>query len=160
MKAQEVLRILRISRQTLTKYVKEGLIKVKTLPNGRYDYQEESVYAFLNKNVKRKTYIYARAEKNTQKKQMEQQIEEMKQFCFTNGYVVSGIFSDIAPDTGLGQRKKFLEMTNDILSNQVQQIIIFHKSHLSVSEYDFLSYLFSVYHCRIIIMDETENSAS
>ena len=35
MKAKEVLRLLRISRQTLTKYVKDGLIEVETLPNGR-----------------------------------------------------------------------------------------------------------------------------
>ena len=41
MKAKEVLRLLRISRQTLTKYVKDGLIEVETLPNGRYEYNEK-----------------------------------------------------------------------------------------------------------------------
>ena len=38
MKASEVLRLLRISRPTLTKYVKDGLIKTVTLPNKRYEY--------------------------------------------------------------------------------------------------------------------------
>ena len=36
MKTKEVLQLLRISRATLTKYVKNGLIKVTVLPNGRY----------------------------------------------------------------------------------------------------------------------------
>ena len=51
MRAKEVLQLLRITRQTLTNYVKEGIIQVKVLPSGRYDYVEESVYAFLNKDV-------------------------------------------------------------------------------------------------------------
>ncbi|SET23778.1 MerR HTH family regulatory protein [Anaerobranca gottschalkii DSM 13577] len=44
MKSKEVLDLLNISRPTLTKYVKEGLIKVSVLPNGRYNYDKDSVY--------------------------------------------------------------------------------------------------------------------
>ena len=71
MKAKDVLSLLRITRPTLTKYVKHGVIKVKTLPNGRYEYDEESVYNFLNKDVSRKTYIYARVSTAKQKKDLE-----------------------------------------------------------------------------------------
>lgn len=38
MTAAEVLRILQITRPTLTKYVKEKKIKVTVKGNGRYDY--------------------------------------------------------------------------------------------------------------------------
>ncbi|BCS81808.1 hypothetical protein CaldiYA01_17680 [Caldicellulosiruptor diazotrophicus] len=38
MKAKEVLELLKISRPTLTKYVKEGKIRVTVMPNGFYDY--------------------------------------------------------------------------------------------------------------------------
>ncbi|WP_417502741.1 MerR family transcriptional regulator, partial [Mitsuokella jalaludinii] len=55
--AKDVLRILQVSRSTLTKYVKTGIIRVHVMPNGHYDYNEEDVYKFLNKDVKRKTYI-------------------------------------------------------------------------------------------------------
>ena len=51
MKAKDVLSVLRITRPTLTRYVKDEIIKVNVLPNGRYDYDEESVYSFLNKDV-------------------------------------------------------------------------------------------------------------
>ena len=81
MKANEVLKLLRISRQTLTKYVKNGIIKVELLPNGRYEYDENSVYLFLNKDLKRKTYIYARVSTSKQKPDLENQIELLKQFC-------------------------------------------------------------------------------
>lgn len=46
MKSKEVLALLRVTRLTLTKYVKNGTIKATLLPNGQYDYDDESVYAF------------------------------------------------------------------------------------------------------------------
>ena len=57
MKAKEVLNLLRITRQTLTNYVKNGIIKVEILKNGRYDYDNQSVYSFLNKNIQRNIYM-------------------------------------------------------------------------------------------------------
>ena len=82
--AKEVLNLLEISKQTLTKYVKEGIIKTELLPNGRYAYDTDSVYAFLNKNVKRKTYIYARVSTSKQKPDLDNQIELLKQLYALN----------------------------------------------------------------------------
>lgn len=53
MKAKEVLNKLNITRPTLTKYVKEGLVKVDSEINGIYNYNEESVESLL-KNGKPK----------------------------------------------------------------------------------------------------------
>ena len=47
--AKDVLRVLQVSRPTLTKYVKTGIIRVHVMPNGHYDYNEEDVYKFLNR---------------------------------------------------------------------------------------------------------------
>jgi predicted site-specific integrase-resolvase len=52
MKAKEVLKILNISRPTLCKYVKQGLIKVDANINGQYRYNAESVYKLINQNIK------------------------------------------------------------------------------------------------------------
>ena len=51
MKAKEVMQILRISNPTLSSYVKKGWIKGTKMPNGRYNYDEESVYEMLNEGV-------------------------------------------------------------------------------------------------------------
>ena len=53
MLAKDVLRVLGITRPTLTKYVKTGIIRVNVLPNKRYDYNEEDVYGFLNKKAEK-----------------------------------------------------------------------------------------------------------
>ena len=39
--AKDVLRVLQVSRPTLTKYVKTGIIRVHVMLNGHYDYNEE-----------------------------------------------------------------------------------------------------------------------
>jgi len=65
MKSCKVLKLLNITRPTLCRYVKNGLVKFKQLPNGFYDYEEESIYKLLNKNIERKNIIYARV--STQK---------------------------------------------------------------------------------------------
>lgn len=154
MKANEVLKLLRISRQTLTKYVKDGIIKVELLPNGRYDYDENSVYLFLNKDLRRKTYIYARVSTSKQRHDLENQIELLKQFCFTNGYTVSGIYSDIASGINFEKRNNFFEMLDDIIDNKVERIVITYKDRLSRVGFDLFYHLFKKYNCEIVVMSE------
>lgn len=47
MKANEVLKMLKITRPTLAKYVKEGKLKATRLPSGQYDYSKESALKLM-----------------------------------------------------------------------------------------------------------------
>ena len=49
MKAKEVMKVLDISRRTLTRYITKGIIKGKRLPTGRYIYDDESVLKLAEK---------------------------------------------------------------------------------------------------------------
>lgn len=73
MKAKEVLKILKITRPTLTKYVKDGKIKVKELPSGMYDYDEDSVFSIAGLCGERTCAIYARVSTQKQKKDLSNQ---------------------------------------------------------------------------------------
>ncbi len=158
MKSKEVLELLQITRPTLTKYVKEGFIKTTTLPNGRYDYDSESVYKLFNKGVERKTYIYARVSTSKQKNDLENQINLLKQFCFSNGYKISKIYSDIASGISFEKRKDFFLMLDDIISGKVERIIITYKDRLSRVGFELFYHLFKKYNCEIIIMSEVGSS--
>lgn len=158
MKSKEVLELLQITRPTLTKYVKEGLIKTTTLPNGRYDYDSESVYKLFNKGVERKTYIYARVSTSKQKNDLENQINLLKQFCFSNGYKISKIYSDIASGISFEKRKDFFLMLDDIISGKVERIIITYKDRLSRVGFELFYHLFKKYNCEIVIMSEIGSS--
>ena len=152
--AKEVLRVLQITRPTLTKYVKEGKLKVTIKGNGRYDYDADSVYKMLNKDIERKTYLYARVSTSKQKKDLENQVQLLKNFCFQNGYVINGIFQDIASGISFDKRKQFFELLDDILAGKVNRVIITYKDRLSRVGFELFVYLFRKYGCEIIVISE------
>lgn len=154
MKASEVLHTLNITRPTLTNYVKSGKIKVTVKGNGRYDYDSDSVYKMLNKDIERKTYIYARVSTSKQKKDLENQISLLKNFCFQNGYIINGIYSDVASGISFENRKCFFSMLDDILSGKVSRVIITYKDRLSRVGFDLFLHLFKKFGCEIIVINE------
>lgn len=152
--AKDVLRILQITRPTLTKYVKEGKLKVTIKGNGRYDYDADSVYKMLNKDIERKTYLYARVSTSKQKKDLENQVQLLKNFCFQNGYAINGIYQDVASGISFEKREQFFDMLDDILAGKVNKVIITYKDRLSRVGFELFTYLFQKYGCEIIVISE------
>ena len=154
MTAKEVLRVLQITRPTLTKYVKEEKIKVTVKGNGRYDYDTDSVYKMLNKDIERKTYLYARVSTPKQRKDLENQITLLKNYCFQNGYIINGIYQDIASGISFKNREKFFTMLDDVLAGKVNRVIITYKDRLSRVGFELFTYLFRKYGCEITVINE------
>lgn len=154
MKAKEVLQILKVTRQTLTKYVKEGRVKVTVKGNGQYDYDSDSVYKLLNKDIERKTYIYARVSTAKQKKDLDNQVQLLKTFCFQNGYVLNGVYQDIASGISFEKRKEFFDLLDEVLAGKVKRVIITYKDRLSRIGFELFSYLFAKHGCELSVMSE------
>ena len=154
MKAKEVLQILQVTRQTLTKYVKEGRIKVIVKGNGQYDYDVDDVYNLLNGDVERKTYVYARVSNSRQKQDLENQVHLMKTFCFQNGYVVDGVYQDIASGISFENRTQFFELLDEVLAGRVKKVIVIYKDRLSRVGFDLFKYIFAKHGCDVVVMSE------
>jgi len=78
MKSSDACKLLQITKPTLYKYKNYGFIKANRLPNGYWDFDDDSIYSFFNKDVPRKIYAYARVSTNKQKKDLENQIQLLK----------------------------------------------------------------------------------
>ena len=154
MKAKEVLKLLRCSRPSLTKYLKQGKLKAKLLDNGYYDYEEKSVYDFLNKDISRKTVIYARVSTKKQKNDLKNQIELLKNFCVQNGYTINEVYSDIASGITFENRIDLFKLIDEIIDNKIEKIIITYKDRLSRIGFDFFKTLFNKFGCEIIVISE------
>ena len=146
--------MLRISRPTLTKYVKTGIIKVKTLPNGQYDYDKQSVMALFNDGIPLSTYIYARVSTHKQKADLENQIELLKRFCFERGYTISEVFSDVASGINFDKRKEFYEMLDKIIDGRCERVVVTYKDRLSRIGFGLFKHLFERFNCEIVVMSE------
>lgn len=154
MKAKHVLQLLQITRNTLTKYCKQGLITYDVLPNGRYDYHEESVYAFLNKGIPRKTVIYARVSTPTQKAELQNQLHLLTGFCFQNGWTLHAVFQDVASGISFQNRPAFFEMLDLIVNHQVERAVISSKDRLSRVGFELFAHLFQRFGSEIVVMSE------
>lgn len=154
MKAGEVLKVLHISRPTLYRYAEAGYIKRRLLPNKKYDYDDESVYNYLNKDVKRKTVIYGRVSTTKQKKDLENQIDYLKNWAFNSGYIIDYVYSDIASGISFEKRKDFFLMLDEILDYKVENVVIAYKDRLSRIGFELFSILFEKFGTKIIVVSE------
>ncbi len=151
------MNLLQISRKTLHVYAHDGRIRYTAMPNKMYNYNEEDVYRILNKGVKRKTVIYARVSTRKQKNDLQNQIEQMKQWCFMNGNTISAIYSDIASGISFEKRKGFFEMLDEILDHRVEKVVITYKDRLSRAGFELFMYLFRKFRTEIVVISEVGN---
>lgn len=154
MNAKDVLKLLKVSRSTLTNYVNNGTIRVTKKHNGFYNYNDSDVYKIAYGDIKRKTCIYARVSSSSQKKDLENQVEMLKQWCFNQGYSISAVYSDIASGISFENRKQFFEMLDDIIEGKVEKVVISYKDRLSRVGFDLFYHLFKKYNCEIEVMSE------
>lgn len=154
MKAKEVMKILRISNPTLSRYLKNGWIRATRLPNNRYNYDEESVYEFLNSGVPRKNYLYGRVSTAKQKKDLENQIELLKTYCFSNDIKVDGVFQDVASGISFEKRDDFLKLLDDVVDKKVKAVYVTYKDRVSRAGFDLFYYLFKKFGTEIVVVSE------
>lgn len=156
MKAKQVLSLLRVTRATLCRYVKQGAVKVRLQPNKDYDYDEESVYKLLNKNVSRQNVIYARVSTAKQKQDLENQIDIVKQFAYKNGIIINDIYSDFGSGINF-DRKQFQRLVNNVIEHKISKVYITYKDRLSRISFDVFKNLFSKFNCEIIVLNEIDD---
>lgn len=157
MKSKDVLKILKITRPTLSKYVREGKIKVTELPNGFYDYDEDSVLKLAGIAEERTSVIYARVSTQKQKKDLENQIQIITDYANSNGYKVDKVYSDIA--SGLNyDRKSFSELLNDVIERKVKNVFIKDKDRLTRVSFELWKTLFKNFNCNLIVVNEIQEN--
>jgi putative resolvase len=156
-RAKETLKLLRISRPTLYRYIKTGIIRFTVLPNTRYEYNDEDIYKFFNKNVQRKIFLYARVSTRKQKQDLSNQIEMLKSWSLNAGYRIDGIYSDIASGISFENRNGFFDMLDEILEHRVETVIVAYKDRLSRIGFDLFAHLFERFGTRIIVISGIGN---
>ncbi len=156
MKSKEVLKILKISRVTLWKYVKSGKIRVKQEPNGYYIYNDSDVYSLAGIEDGRLNVVYARVSTQKQKQDLQNQIENCISFINAKGISVDSIYSDIKSGMSL-DRKGFMEFLNAVMAFKIKAVYISYKDRLARLSYELVEKLFSDYGTKIVIINQCES---
>ncbi|EOI0642576.1 IS607 family transposase [Campylobacter jejuni] len=158
MKAKEVLKLLKISRVTLYKYVKSGKIRVTQMPNSLYLYNREDVYRLANIKDEKLNVIYARVSTHKQKQDLKNQIENTIAFLNAKGIKVDKVYEDIKSGMTL-DRKGFMELLDDVMQKRISVVYIAYKDRLARLSYDLVEKLFKDNGAKIEIINSCENKA-
>ena len=113
--------------------------------------------SFILKNIKRKTVVYCRVSKSKQKKDLINQEKMLKQFCFTNGYAINEIYSDIASGIYFDKKQQLFSMLDEIISVKAEKVIITYKDRLNRIGFNLFVHLFKKYGYEIIVMSEVDS---
>lgn len=159
MRSKDVLKILKITRPTLTSYVKSGKIRAILQPNNFYDYNEDDVLKLAGLSSSRKAVIYARVSTQKQKKDLQNQIETVRQYANANGYVIEDIYSDIA--SGLSyDRGDFMKMFDNIIKHEIKIVFVSNKDRLTRVSFDMWKELFAKFNCELKTINEDDITTS
>ncbi|HHY1342162.1 TPA: IS607 family transposase, partial [Campylobacter jejuni] len=158
LKAKEVLKLLKISRVTLYKYVKSGKIRVTQMPNSLYLYNREDVYRLANIKDEKLNVIYARVSTHKQKQDLKNQIENTIAFLNAKGIKVDKVYEDIKSGMTL-DRKGFMELLDDVMQKRISVVYIAYKDRLARLSYDLVEKLFNDNGAKIEIINSCENKA-
>ena len=151
--SREIRSILKISSQCLYAYKQSGQIKCKQISDKKYLYQ-------LPESFKgdRSSAIYGRVSTTKQKRDLENQINVIKQFTLAKGVLVpaDNIFSDIG--SGMNENRKGLQILLQKVNNdEIDVIYITHKDRLTRFGFQYLEMICSMHDTKIVCLDAEQD---
>lgn len=149
--------MLQICPATLKKWKDEGKIKYKKFSTKKYLYDIDSVLEGSNETED--VAIYCRVSTSSQREDLNRQIELVKSYCISKGFIPKYVISDVA--SGLNENRKGLnELLNLVFDRKIKRVFVTYKDRLSRFGFDYFVNIFSKFGVEIVIIDESENSSN
>jgi predicted site-specific integrase-resolvase len=161
MKSKEVRNILEISQPTLSKYVKEGKIRVIKINKYHYIYNQEDVYALIGQKVKKGHLVmsYSRVSTGKQKSQLKEQTNRIYQWSILNGLTLDNQFEEILSGMNFN-RPVFLQIIEQIIQGNVSVLIVENKDRLVRFGFELLENIFKYFNCKILVINDSIQNKS
>ncbi|MCT4604937.1 MAG: IS607 family transposase [Marinisporobacter sp.] len=159
LKPKEVSEMLNVAVITLQRWDREGKLKAFRTPtsNRRY-YTLEQINEFLGEsNAQGKTVIYARVSSNKQKKELEHQVEFLKEYCNSRGIIVDEVITEIGSGMNY-KRKKWNKLIRESSKGEIKNIIIAYADRFVRFGYDWFENFLKEYGVNFIVVNNEKLS--
>ena len=151
----EIRKELNLSPQALYALRKSGKLEYKEISKGFYRYLLPEDFRYdENKHIA----IYGRVSTPKQKKDLENQLNLIKQYANSNGHIIKGeyVFSDIA--SGMNENRRSLnKLLSKIKDGEISKIFITNRDRLTRFGFGYFKEICSLYDVEIIEINETED---
>jgi len=156
----QAAKLLKRTVRTLQLWDSKNILKAERTVTNRRFYTKTQLMNFMNqkdsKNIK-KIIAYCRVSSHNQIKDLKNQRKILEDFCLLKGYVNVEFIEEIGGGMNF-KRKKFQSLVKDIQNNQIEKVIIAHKDRLTRFGYDFFEWNFSLFDCKIEILNNEQLS--
>lgn len=152
--SKKIRELLQISSQCLYEMKESGRIEFKKISDKKYLYKLPE--SFIKDEIKN-IAIYARVSTTKQKKDLENQINCLKQYVVSNGSIINEefVFSDIA--SGMNENRNGLnKLLNEILNNKISKVIISNRDRLTRFGFGYFKNLFEKFDVEIVEVNMTD----
>ena len=148
---KEACLLLGLHPRTIQKWDKQGKIRVVRTPGGRRRIPESELRRLQGEKGIRNIIGYARVSSNTQKDDLERQVEYLRQ---------SGV-QEVITDIGSGlneKRKGFLRLLDRVLHNEVNKVVVLYEDRLTRFGFDTLRRVFEAHGTTIEVLNQTADA--
>ena len=155
---------LNVSTDTLRKWDKSGKLIPLTTTGGHRRYQQEQLDSYIGiakEPVETSdivaTYSRVSSHEQKQKGDLDRQSQRLSEYCAKKklnvGYIIKDVGSGLS-DTRTG----FIKLSNLVINNKINKIIIEHKDRLTRFQFNFIEKMFNSYGVEIIHIEKNDIS--
>ena len=155
----EFANLINVSTTTLRNWDKNNKLKPIKLSSGHRRYTNEHLN--LIKSIKylsnKINVIYCRESTKQQKNSLENQENNLKQFCIVNGYKIDKVIAEYGSALNYN-RKGLIEIISLASKGLLDNLIIYYKDRLVRFGFELFDNLSKEYNFKIIIVDNSETN--
>ncbi len=159
MKAKEVKKTLGITQQTLSRYVKTGVLRFVAVNKFHYEYNDDDVFNLigLKRSVDRVDVTYSRVSLSKQKNDLETQTSRLYDFCAAKGMTLSKQYKDIKSGMNFEGRKEFNALIKEVVQGKIKTIVVENKDRLCRFGFELFETFCKYHGAEIIVTSEVQN---
>jgi len=146
---KEACLLLGLHPRTIQKWDKQGKIRVVRTLGGRRRIPESEIRRLQGEKGIRSVIGYARVSSNTQKDDLERQVEYLRQ----RG--VQEVITDVG--SGLNEKRRgFLRLLDRVVHNEVDKVVVLYEDRLTRFGFDTLKKVFEAHGTTIEVLNQAD----
>ena len=159
MKPREMAKKIGVTVKTLQRWDVSGkLVAYRTPTNRRYYTEDQYLTITKQKPISnRKNIAYARVSNRTQKDDLANQVEFIRQYANGSGVILNDVMTDIG--SGLSyKRKNWNTLLNQIMSSEVDTVYVTYKDRFIRFGFDWFEQMANKFGTKIIVLNNPDLS--
>lgn len=148
-----------VTVKTLQNWDNDGTLKAQRTPTNRRYYTEKQYLEYIGqgKSSQRKVVAYARVSNAGQKDDLANQVKFLRNYANGKGIILDEVITDIG--SGLNyKRKKWNQLLDSIMSNEVDTVYITYKDRFIRFGYDWFEKLAHKFNTQIVVLNNPDLS--